>query len=193
MTNEHDIWQWQEPDMAWKGAGLYHITLTIPSREPLLGRLVIPDGDATKAKVERTVLGEALVECLLSMQRYHEHIQVLHFCLMPDHLHVVIYVTHKMPVGIGSVVRGFWQAAKKIGRASSFIPNGIRGNYQEAKGSIQGEKNYQELLRSLQTLTPLLRSQLGDAAYYALPPIFTEHCSLSSATNGNALSSIEPD
>ena len=52
MTSEHETWQWQEPDAAWKGAGLYHITLTIPSREPLLGTLVIPDGDVTQAREE---------------------------------------------------------------------------------------------------------------------------------------------
>ena len=153
MTN-HEQWQWQEPGEAWKRAGLYHITLTIPSREPLLGTLVIPDNDPTKARVERTALGNTLVDCLLSIPRHHRHVEILHFCLMPDHLHAVIYVTHEMPKGIRSVVRGFWQASKKLGRASSFSPNGIRDNYQE------GIDN--------------LRERLGDAAYYRLPAIFTE-------------------
>ena len=35
---------------------------------------------------------------------------------MPDHLHFILYVTRTMPKGIGTVVRGFWQGAKKIGR-----------------------------------------------------------------------------
>ena len=128
MTN-HEQWQWQEPGEAWKRAGLYHITLTIPSREPLLGTLVIPDNDPTKARVERTALGNTLVDCLLSIPRHHRHVEILHFCLMPDHLHAVIYVTHEMPKGIRSVVRGFWQASKKLGRASSFSPNGRREFY----------------------------------------------------------------
>ena len=46
---DHDTWHWQEPGTAWKGAGLYHITLTIPSREPLLGELRIPDNDLKQA------------------------------------------------------------------------------------------------------------------------------------------------
>ena len=37
---EYEKWQWQEPGTTWKGAGLYHITLTIPDRQPLLGTLV---------------------------------------------------------------------------------------------------------------------------------------------------------
>ena len=45
---EQKKWQWQEPGTAWKGVGLYHITLTIPDRQPLLGTLDIPDGDARR-------------------------------------------------------------------------------------------------------------------------------------------------
>ena len=151
---DHDTWHWQEPGTAWKGAGLYHITMTIPSRESLLGSLLIPNNDPKQAHIERTELGDTLVDCLLSIPRYHPNVEILHFCLMPDHLHAVIYVTREMSEGIASVVRGFWQAAKKLGRASSFAPNAIRENYQE-------EAN-------------IIRNQLGDAAYYQLPPIFTE-------------------
>ena len=59
MPTNHDTWHWQEPRTAWKGAGIYHITLTIPSREPLLGELVIPNNNPTQARVERTELGDA--------------------------------------------------------------------------------------------------------------------------------------
>ena len=47
---------------------------------------------------------------------------------MPDHLHVIWHVRKPMPRGIMSVARGFWQAAKKLGRnyTSSFSPNTIR-------------------------------------------------------------------
>ena len=137
-------WKWQESGTTWKGIGLYHITLTIPDRKPLLGRLDIPDNNPQMAKVRRTPLGNALVDCLLSIPQHHPEVQVLHFCLMPDHLHAVIYVRRLMPIGIKGVVRGFWQAARKLGRAatvapeavvvarpSSLAPNNIRGNDQE--------------------------------------------------------------
>ena len=134
------IWKWQEPGTTWKGIGLYHITLTIPDRLPLLGRLEVPDNDPNKAKVKRTALGNALVNCLLSIQHYHPEVQVLHFCLMPDHLHAVLYVRHTMPTGIRGVTRGFWQAVKKLGRAwsasSSIAPNVIRSNNQAPSSSF---------------------------------------------------------
>ena len=49
---------------------------------------------------------------------------------MSDHVHIILYVTSTMNVGIKSVVRGFWQGVKKIGRAytASILPNEIREN-----------------------------------------------------------------
>jgi hypothetical protein len=200
---EQEKWKWQEPGTTWKGAGLYHVTLTIPDRRPLLGCLEVPDNDPGKSKVWRTALGNALVDCLLSIQSYHPEVQVLHFCLMPDHLHAVVYVRRTMPTGIRGVVRGFWQATKKIGRAcsaaasiapslvapslvapslvapSSIAPNGIRRNYQKERGA----RNYQEETASqglreatagLEALAAGLREELGEEAYYRLEPIFTE-------------------
>ena len=147
---EQEKWKWQEPGTTWKGVGLYHVTLTIPDRRHLLGRLEVPDGNPDKAVVRRTALGNALVDSLLGIPHYHPEVQVLHFCLMPDHLHAVLYVRRTMPTGIRGVVRGFWQGAKKLGRAwtaaSFYAPNYIRGNYQEGQrynqwkpGNYQGE------------------------------------------------------
>ena len=134
MTN-HEQWQWQEPGEAWKRAGLYHITLTIPSREPLLGTLVIPDNNPTKARVDILPLGKGVLDCLRKVSVYHPEIQVLHYCLMPDHLHAIWYVKRQMPKGILTAVRGFWQGAKKAADDTlalySITPNSIRQNYQE--------------------------------------------------------------
>ena len=164
---ETEKWQWQEPGTTWKGAGLYHITLTVTDRQPVLGTLTIPDNDPTQAHVRRTALGDALVGCLLSIPPHHPEVQVLHFCLMPDHLHAVLYVRRTMPKGIGSVVRGFWQAAKKLGRASTALsllpvsPNDIRGKLKEESGRLERYASG-------------LREQMGDEAYYELAPVFTE-------------------
>lgn len=151
---EHDTWHWQEPGEAWRGVGLYHITLKIPTCEPLLGNLVIPENSPTKAYVECTSLGAAVLDILRGVPSFYPEIQILHYCLMPDHLHSIWYVRHAMPRGISAAVRGFWQEVKKIGRLSSFAPNLIRVEYQE----------------SFKTL----RDEIGAERYDALPPIFTD-------------------
>ena len=116
---DHEQWHWQEPGEAWKGIGIYHVTLTVPSREPLLGRLVIPDNDPKQACVERTEMGNALVDELLHIYDYYPEILILQYALMPDHLHAIIHVRRTMDKSIKTVVRGFWQGAKKIARLSS--------------------------------------------------------------------------
>ena len=110
-------WQWQEPGTAWRGVGIYHITLTVPSRQPLLGTLVIPQNDPSQARVERTALGNAVVDELYVMCKHYPDIRIFQFCLMPDHLHAVIRVTRVMDTSIRSVIRGYWQGVKKLGRA----------------------------------------------------------------------------
>lgn len=89
---EQEKWKWQESGTTWKEIGLYHITLTITDRRPLLGTFVIPENDPCRAMVRRAALGNALVNCLLSIPHHHPEVQVLHYCLMPDHLHAVLYV-----------------------------------------------------------------------------------------------------
>ena len=192
---EQQKWQWQEPGRAWRGVGLYHITLAIPDRRPLLGTLDIPEGDPTMTTVRRTPLGNALVYCLLDIPHHHPEVQVLHFCLMPDHLHAVLYVRRAMPTGIKGMVRGFWQGVKKLGRASSVSPNDIRGNHQEGienrnhqegignrnhqegtgnRNHQEGTLGLQEATRNLEAFAEGLKGQMSNEAYYNLHPVFTE-------------------
>ena len=142
-----DSFQWQDRGTAWKGVGIYHVTLTIPSREPLLGELVIPDNDPSKAEVKRTPLGEKLIDCLMHLYEHYPEVRILQFCLMPDHLHVIWHVRQTMLRGIMSVARGFWQAAKKLGRAytSSLAPNIIRD-----------KKRSQEIFSEMPFVRPLV-------------------------------------
>ena len=152
----HDTWQWQQPDTVWKGAGLYHVTMVVPSRQPLFGELIIPDNDPMQAFVKRTNLGNAVVDRLLRIPEFYPEVQVLHFCLMPNHLHAFLYVRRAMKKGISSVITGFWRAARTLGRAYSF-----------ALSSLADSSVYY-------TNPALLRTQIGNDAFYALSPVFTD-------------------
>ena len=118
---EQEKWEWQKSGTAWRGIGVYHITLTIPSREPLFGTLVIPENNPTNARIERTALGNAVVDELYVMCRHYPAIRILQFCLMPDHLHAVIHVTKVMETSIRSVVRGYWQGVNRRGQLHTMI------------------------------------------------------------------------
>ena len=153
---DHDTWQWQQPDTVWKGAGLYHVTMVVPSRQPLFGELVIPNDDPLQAFVKRTDLGNAVVDRLLRIPEFYPEVQVLHFCLMPNHLHAILYVRRAMKKGISSVITGFWRAARTLGRAYSFSVSSL----------ADSAAYYAD--------PALLRAQIGNDAFYALPPVFTD-------------------
>ena len=138
-------WYWQERGTAWKGIGIYHVTLTVTSRQPLLGELVIPGDDPVNAYINESPLGKDLVQCVIHWHEHYPEIRVLQFCLMPDHLHIVVHVQRTMPYGIMTVIRGLWQAAKKLGRAYSeekrlsFNPNTIRDKEQTSPDPLFSE------------------------------------------------------
>ena len=138
MPSNHDIWHWQELGTAWKGIGIYHVTLTIPSREPLLGELCIPNNDPTQARIERTELGNKIRDCVEEIPSLHPEIKIIQQRMMPDHLHVILYVTRPMDVSIKMVVRGLWQGAKKHGReyTASVSPHNMRNNERSSADSI---------------------------------------------------------
>ena len=215
-------WQWQEEGTSWKGVGIYHATLTVTSREPLLGRLVIPDQDPARAMVEPTELGRAVLECQRSLPQFCPEIQILQYCLMPDHLHSIWYVRRPMEKSIRYVAQGFWRGAKKAGRAYSYLQAAacsarlVGGATNESAAPSLSPSALPSLSSiaapslspsaapslspiaapslspsavpslspsaapSLSSIAPAssrenpLRARLGDEAYYALPPLFTE-------------------
>ena len=134
MLQDHDKWQWQEPYTAWRGIGIYHVTLTVTDRRPLLGDLVIPNNAPKQARVEWSDLGRKVLGHLLDLPKRRPEIRIMSYCLMPDHLHSIWHVTEPMPTSILSVVRGFWQGEKKIGRAfsMSITPHSMRENEHTA-------------------------------------------------------------
>ena len=111
---DNDSWHWQEMGEAWHGVGIYHITLTVPSRQPLLGRLIIPDNDPAQAYVERSELGKGVVHALAQIPVRHPETRLLQYCVMPDHTHAVLHVSRPMDTSIRSIIRGFWQGDRSI-------------------------------------------------------------------------------
>lgn len=164
LPQDHEQWHWQEPGKAWKGVGIYHVTLTVLTREPLLGKLVIPEDDPIQAYVKASHLGLALLDCLKSVPAYHPEIQVLQYCLMPDHLHAIWYVRQTMDTSIRYVAQGFMRAAKKIGRAYSYI---------RLSDGTMNEILLSSVVSAGSREDPL-RERIGEEAYKHLPPIFNE-------------------
>lgn len=173
MTDKQDTWQWQEPGTAWRGIGIYHITLTVTDRQPVLGTLVIPENDPKQARVEWSDLGRQVLGHMLDLPKRRPEIHIVSYCLMPDHLHAIWHVTKPMPVSILSVVRGFWQGEKKIGRAysMSITPHSMRENEHTDRitNILQAERTADPLFREMPFVRPLSRKgQLDTMVNYLI-------------------------
>ena len=168
MADTQAIWQKQQYATTWKGVGLYHITLTIPDRQPLLGTLQIPNDDPMQAIVSPTIFGHAVLDCQRSIAEHYPQIQVLHYCLMPDHLHAVWYVREVMPVGIATAVRGFWQGVKKVGRAYTYLSTISQAPSPSTLSSLSPN-----IIRN-KSFVDGLSAQLGNSIYSTLSPVFSE-------------------
>lgn len=161
MDDKQNTWQWQEPNTAWRGIGIYHVTLTVTDRQPVLGTLDIPNNDPKQARVEWSDLGRQVLGHLLDLPKRRPEIRVVSYSLMPDHLHSIWHVTKLMQTSILSVVRGFWQGEKKIGRAysMSITPHLMREN----------EHTTDPLFREMPFVRPLSRKgQLDTMVNYLI-------------------------
>ena len=111
----------------YKERGIYLFTFCVEQRKPLLGTL--QGSSADDAYVQPSSLGEEVIRLLLGIPQFQKQkaaeinrvkgsdikreISILAYQLMPDHLHVVLFVKREMDISIGEVLRGFMIACTK--------------------------------------------------------------------------------
>ena len=96
---------------------IYMLTLATEGRAPLLGTLVgdvsKPTGDPDEPRLQPSDLGTAVLQEVDGIPRYYPQITIITRQLMPDHLHILLYVTRLLPVHLGQVVNGFKTGCNK--------------------------------------------------------------------------------
>lgn len=108
--NQHRRAEWQD----YGHAGLYMVTLCIEGRHGLFGHLVgdirAPRGSATFPHIVLSDLGRAVQEEELpKICRLYPQIELWQATIMPDHLHLLLYVRERLPEGkrLGHVISSF--------------------------------------------------------------------------------------
>ena len=110
---------WQEPG-AWRKPCIVHVTMVARGREPIFGKLT---HNGTKAEVEKTAIGWALINQQQRMLELCPEIKILADKVMPDHHHIVLQVRRTMTRSIKEVVRGYMQGCKAEARKLGFEGN----------------------------------------------------------------------
>ena len=96
---------------------IYMLTLATEGRLPLLGTLVgdvtLPTTAPNGPRLLPSELGAAVLQEVDGIPRYYPQITIITRQLMPDHLHILLYVKRPLPVHLGQVVAGFKAGCNK--------------------------------------------------------------------------------
>lgn len=108
--NQHRRAEWQD----YGGCGLYMVTLCIDGRNALFGHL---EGNIRAARDEKdfphivlSTLGHIIIEKELpKISQFYPQIEVWKATMMPDHLHLLLYIAKPLPEGkkLGDIIRSF--------------------------------------------------------------------------------------
>lgn len=109
---------WKRHKDIFKGIGIYHVTFVISDRQPLLGNLTI---DHEEPRCLPTDLGRAISHDLEHIQQLRPYVRLLAKQLMPDHIHVLLYITDDCGVTIKEIARGMRQGWRHFLPASVSI------------------------------------------------------------------------
>ncbi len=73
---------------------IYLVTVTVDGRQPLLGRV---EGTVEKAWIVLSETGRAVWREIEQIPARWPQVKVLQHQIMPDHVHLVLYVTERLP------------------------------------------------------------------------------------------------
>ena len=122
---------WKDNGEIFKGEGIYHLTFAVVNRAPILGKLEplpIPDAEGRKAWVRATELGRAVLTKMNELRVRFPELQIIWKELMPDHLHVLIWMHEGFEGSIKMVARGYAQGCSKIARRLAHPDQGGAGS-----------------------------------------------------------------
>lgn len=131
--NAHKLWAGEKkPSMKrrceerdYTERGIYLITIAIEGRRPLLGTLA---GDAAISSgpeaphVVLSPLGEQVKLCWLAIARYYPQVESMKLCIMPDHLHGILFVHQRIERHLGHVINSFKAGTRKAARQLGLLP-----------------------------------------------------------------------
>ena len=159
---------WKRHKDIFKGVGIYHITFVVTGRQPLLGELAI---DHDEPRCLPTDLGRAISHDLDEIQQRKPYVRLLAKQLMPDHIHVLLYVTDDCSVSIKEIARGMRQGWRQMATTVSIDPQmpSAEEYKQMPKGGTQMPKGVAQMPKGV-TQMPKGVTQMPDTGTHQ--PLF---------------------
>lgn len=104
--------------------GIYMITMATEGRLPLFGTLKgdpLATNGNNKPHVVLSPLGERVQACWFDIHGHYPEVSVIKLCIMPDHIHGVLFVKENMPRHLGTIINGFKSGTRMAARELGII------------------------------------------------------------------------
>ena len=161
---------WKRHKDIFKGVGIYHITFVVTGRQPLLGNFTI---DHDEPRCLPTDLGSAISHDLSEIHQRRPYVRLLAKQLMPDHIHVLLYVTDDCSVSIKEIARGMRQGWRQMATTVRIDPQmpSAEEYKQMPKGGTQmpSAEEYKQMPKGV-TQMPKGGTQMPSAEEYKQMP-----------------------
>ncbi len=140
MTNQNDsnphkweLWaKGKKPSMKrrsnshdYTSRGIYMITMATEGRRPILGKIAeLPHSTDENpiAEVVLTPFGEKVKDCWFNIPQYHPMVKPLKLCIMPDHIHGLLFVKQDIGYHLGRIIWGFKVGTNQAARLLGLLP-----------------------------------------------------------------------
>lgn len=120
-------------------AGAYYVTIVVQGRACLLGEIV-------NGEMQLSRFGQIVQYVLFDLSKHYPHAELDVFCIMPNHVHVILVLNHNVLVKrhpLSEIIRGFKSfSAKRINvlRQTVGVPVWQRNYYEHI---IRDAKDYE--------------------------------------------------
>lgn len=148
---------------------IYMITLVVAGRRKLFGEIEGDIrscyGEANYPHIVLSTLGEAVREQILRLPEYYPQLSVSGFQIMPDHVHLIIFVHDQLPCHLGIVIRGLVQGCNKAYRRLYPQDNAVhigKGKSERRGNGILFEHGYNDKVLMHQNQLKIWRHYLAD-------------------------------
>ena len=104
--------------------GIYMITMATEGRLPLFGTLKgdpLATSGVDKPHIVLSSLGQCVKTYWLDIPAHYPEVSVIRLCIMPDHIHGVLFVKENMPHHLGTIINGFKAGTRKAARELGVI------------------------------------------------------------------------
>lgn len=117
-------------------ARIYMVTLSASRKDNPFGFLRVNDSPRS-AYVDLTDTGKIVDEHIKMISHFTPQIRILSYVVMPDHCHILLHVTERIPKPLGNVIRAFTSSVtSRTGSAKPVFEKGFHDRILLHKGQL---------------------------------------------------------